>query len=247
MKLVCYPTTASPPVLRPAPTQRGWMDRLPREFGYRCLPLTIANSHGWELVCPSGFTARWNGTAATDGIAVTPDAPGGFAPASHFGSGVLTLHPGYLFATEPGYNLWVGGPVNEPRHGIQPLAGVVETDWAPQGFTMNWMFTQPDLTVRFEAGQPFCAIFPVPRGYLENFEPEIRDLASDPELARKHRVWSESRRQFLVDLPEPTSAAHREQWQKGYYVGKDAEGNPGAPDHQIKLRLKAPVDRRRQR
>ena len=32
---------------------------------------------------------------------------------------------------------------------LQPLAGVVETDWLPFPFTMNWLFTQPG-RVRFE-------------------------------------------------------------------------------------------------
>ena len=38
----------------------GWThfaDRHP----YRCLPLTMANTTGWEILCPVGFTAEWNG------------------------------------------------------------------------------------------------------------------------------------------------------------------------------------------
>ena len=29
---------------------RAWMDATPHSFAYRCLPLTVANSHGWEIL-----------------------------------------------------------------------------------------------------------------------------------------------------------------------------------------------------
>lgn len=35
----------------PAPTQRTWMDATDDRFAYRCLPLNIANQHGWWLLC----------------------------------------------------------------------------------------------------------------------------------------------------------------------------------------------------
>ncbi len=50
-----------PADLRPAPARRDWMDESPGGFANRCLPLTIANSHGWEVVGDCGFEALWNG------------------------------------------------------------------------------------------------------------------------------------------------------------------------------------------
>jgi hypothetical protein len=104
-----------------------------------------------------------------------------FQPVSHFGSGIVTLHTGYLFETEPGFNMLVSGPPNHRKHGIVPLTGIIETDWSPYTFTMNWAFTDPGVTVRFEAGAPFCTFYPVERGSLEKFEPEIRPLEAAPE------------------------------------------------------------------
>jgi hypothetical protein len=220
------------------------MDKLPEQYAYRCLPLLTANSHGWELPCPSGFTATWNGGGGLDAIAIEADDPNGFKPVSHFGAGVLTFHPGYLFSTEPGYNLWIGGPPNERRSGIVALTGVVETDWSAHGFTMNWAFTAPNVPVRFEAGDAFCVVFPLPRGYLDEFEPEIRSLDHAPELKQEHLAWQESRRQFLTDLPKRDSQAHRDKWQKGYYRGDRPSGEKGPDDHQVKLHLKAFADKR---
>ncbi|HMZ02762.1 MAG TPA: DUF6065 family protein, partial [Burkholderiaceae bacterium] len=57
---------------------------------------------------------------------------------SHFGSGILTFSLPYLFRTSPGYGMLVRGPTNCAKDGAAPLDGIVETDWAPYSFTMNW-------------------------------------------------------------------------------------------------------------
>jgi Family of unknown function (DUF6065) len=92
---------------------------------------------------------------------------------SHFGHGILTFHIPCLFRTEPGIDLLVQGPVNRPKDAIAPLSGIVETDWAPYTFTMNWQFTRPGIAVRFEKGEPFCHVWPLQRGALQTVEPEV--------------------------------------------------------------------------
>ena len=138
------------------------MDALPEAYGYRCLPLTIANAHGWELCSSVAFEAVWNGGLAKDDIQITSEDEG-LMPMTHFGSGILTFHVGYLFQTEPGLSLMAQGPINRSKNAIQALAGVTEMDWSPYTFTMNWLFTRPNTSVRFEKSEPFCHIFPMGR------------------------------------------------------------------------------------
>ena len=35
------------------------MDATDDRFAYRCIPLSIANASGWELLCPVTFEAWW--------------------------------------------------------------------------------------------------------------------------------------------------------------------------------------------
>jgi Family of unknown function (DUF6065) len=116
--------------IRPAPVEREWMEETDQRYAYRCLPLNIANAFGWEVLCPSGFTAVWDGGKGIPSLQVHPDG-GAPAPAiSHFMQGILTFHIRCLFRTEPGYDLMVQGPINRPKDGIAPLSGVIETDWS---------------------------------------------------------------------------------------------------------------------
>ena len=100
--------------------RREWMDALPDRFAYRCLPLLIANQAGWDLLCPTGFRARWNGKQDLDGITFKWDDEQPPTVASHFGNGVLTFTPGYLFRTPKDHNIWVkGAPLGYCRAGLR--------------------------------------------------------------------------------------------------------------------------------
>jgi len=245
LKLTCFTLGHPLPVIRPAPVQRAWMEDTPEKFAYRCLPLAIANTAGWEILCPVDLTAIWDGGQSKEAVKIFSSALPDDLPFSHFGSGVLTFHVSVLLQTEPGYDLFVSGPPNRPKDGIQALTGIIESDWSPYTFTMNWKFTRAGVPVQFLRGEPFCFFFPIPRGLTEAVEPEIRDIAEAPELQRNYEIWQENRHQFNRDLSEPGSAARREKWQKIYYRGELPDGDLGVPDHRIKLRLRGFDDRRK--
>lgn len=223
--------------IRPAPAERQWMDESDQRFAYRCLPLNIANTHGWEILCTAGFSAIWDGGRTKDAITITPAlGPQSFA-VSHFGNGVLTFHIPCLFQTGSGIDLYVTGPVNRPKDGIAPLSGIVETDWSPYTFTMNWLFTRPHHTVQFEAGEPFCHLFPVRRGEIEELSPAVRKLSEKPDLEREYKFWAENRQTFNEDLNKPGSRAVRERWQKNYFRGMTPSGQPAPEGHRSRLRV----------
>lgn len=243
MQLLCYPTSDKPPQIRPASQHRAWMDRTPEGYAYRCLPLAIANCHGWEILADQNYEAIWNGGPSRQDITVRSAGDGELRLTSHFGAGVLTFDIGCLFRTDPGVNLWVSGPVNAPKDAIAPLTGVVETDWAPYTFTMNWQFTRKNQLVRFGKGEPVCLIFPLARGLIDSVEPEIRSLESDPVFRDDYVAWRDGRAAFLKELPQPGSLANQSKWQKAYFRGKLPDGKAGTGAHQTKLQLKEFADR----
>jgi hypothetical protein len=240
MELTAYLHPGWRPLIRPAPASRPWMDATPESFAYRCLPLNIANAHGWEVLNPHGFEAVWDGRLDTGGITVRQDGGGEAhqAPVSLFGQGVLTFHLEAIIRTPPGWNLWIGGSPNRAKDAIAPLGGVIETDWSPFTFTMNWRFTRPGQPIRFEAMEPFCFLFPVQRAALEAFEPALAPLDADPATAERFKAWSEARDGFHAEMianPPKTPSAR---WQKHYYRGVDVTGQALVDDHRTKLRLK---------
>jgi hypothetical protein len=233
--------------IRPAPWRRAWMDATPGQHAYRCLPMVHASSHGWEITCKQGVIARWSGGPLQSDLSLTflGSAPDGHPPAtSAFGSGIVTFRVPALFRTPPGINLWVMGPPNRIKDGVQPLSGIIETDWLTEhGFTMNWKVTRPGVDIFFAAGEPICFFFPIPRGFAEAFTPRLRRFSQAPNVEQDYTTAEQRRRAFQADLDVKESAAHIQpgpdqgaRWQQRYYRGIRADGRP-AEGHQTRLSL----------
>jgi len=239
-ELTCYKLWPTSPELRTAHADRDWMDMTSERFAYRCIPLSIANASGWELSLPFAFEAAWYGGDELHAIQFrSNDQRVQHYVTSHFGHGVITFHTGWLFKTPPGWAIWTRGMPNGVKDGIVALDGLVETDWLPFPFTMNWKFTRPGV-VRFEADEPFCFITLTPHGLLDRVQPKVASLESDPKLKAAYDAWSESRADFGKRLSDREDGAVAEKWQRTYVQGRGGVENGAPVYHLSKRRLNAP-------
>jgi hypothetical protein len=209
--------------LRPAETEREWMNRTLHRFARRCLPLLMANASGWELLCPSAVTLTWKGDNAVDGVQIDPPTP---YVKSHFGYGIVTFYIPFVFRTPPGVSLLLRGPANLPKDGLSPLEGLVETDWTPAPFAMNWKFTRTTST-GFERDEPIAMLVPQQRGDLESYAVYTAPLSADPDVDNAVQRWSASRTHYLE------KHLTHDSWQKDYIQGRDAP--PGQPQRRRRL------------
>lgn len=240
MDLICYLEGDDRSFeIRPASGRRDWMDNALNRAPYRCTPLVVANGFGWEILSPVGFSAIWNGGQDKEGLVVLEDV-GTTPPAhSHFGEGILTFRMPLVFRTDPGTDLVVQGPINRPKDAIAPLTGVVESDWGPFSFTMNWKFTRANTAIRFAEGEPFCNIIPVERGVLEEIHPKMLPISEKPSLRAGHDEWIASRLRFNEELTKEGSEAQASKWQKHYQRGVDpGDSSPAPASHRTKSTLR---------
>lgn len=237
LTITAHEVVEDPMPLRAARRARSWIEDLPDRFAYRCLPLALVNQVGWEILNPVAFTAKWNGRDGLDAISINYHGEPSQLVGSHFGHGVLTFTPGYLFRTSKAHNLWVKGPANAPKDGISPFEGLIETDWAPYTFTMNWQFTRKRHKVTFEQDEPICTIVPYPRHYIAKFQPRQKSLSDDPKLYKQYVDWREDRLAFNEALKEHGSDAAQDGWQRKYMKGQDQQGNVFA-GHETKIRIR---------
>ncbi|MBM3522621.1 MAG: hypothetical protein FJX57_06665, partial [Alphaproteobacteria bacterium] len=248
-RLKCYAIVEQPCELVPAPPERAWMDAYANRHPYRCLPLNIANSHGWLVLCPIPLEVEWDGRPEIEGLTVRglkpmPDGrPLDHFVRSNFGHGIVTLHTDYIFQTPPGWDLLCSGPFNAPKENAYPLSGIIETDWLPYPFTMNWRVMKPG-RIRFDEGEAFCFIFPIPKQSLIDTQPEIHRLRDEPELFRQHEAFRTSREDFLKRMAAGDEGARKQGWQRYYFTGRHPDGTR-VDGHMNKLRLKEPIDLRR--
>ncbi|MEL6681924.1 MAG: DUF6065 family protein [Pseudomonadota bacterium] len=242
-ELDCFREYDNPPEIVPGRPARTWMDDTTDRFAYRCTPLPIANSSGWEIVMPFTIAAHWNGGLLPTDVVITCDDP--TVQFKHmvvpvFGHGVLTFHPGYLFRTSPGWAIAARGAPNTVKDGITALEGLVETDWLPFTFTMNWRFTRPG-TVYFEKGEPFCFLSLVPHAALDQVQPRLRSFEEAETLKQSYDAWCKSRSDFHARLTQNEPEAVKQGWQKDYVKGRDPSGLFEPDFHLSRRKLKNPI------
>lgn len=225
--------------ISPSSVKREWMERTSNRYAYRCLPLNIANAHGWTIACESGFRVRWNGEDSLEGLEFECEDEANPPAISHFGSGILTFHIPALVTTEPGVSILATGPFNDPRAHVAPLTGIIETDWLPFTFTMNWKMTSSNQWATFEKGSPFCMIFPVRLAEIETYEVEIKSIADDPDLHERYKTYSESRDDFIEKLNADDPETKSRGWQKDYFLGRS--GKSKITTHRTNLKLSMPI------
>jgi hypothetical protein len=212
---------------------RPWMDDTSDKFAYRCLPLNIANMHGWAFHLKKQIVVEWNGKPGIDAIKIIDQEENNQVVSSHFGSGILTFSIDHLFKTPENYSLYITGAPNHFIPGAHALTGVYESDWAPYSFTMNWKLTDPHRKIIFNLDDPICFIFPVQRELIEDFVFEVRDLNSIPELGAAYDEFKESRNNFIESIKNKTN---KDSWQRNYFQGKMPSGSK-CPVHNHKTKL----------
>ena len=211
--------------IEPAPAKRPWMDETYQKIAYRCLPLIAANQAGWIVRCPANFTAVWSGKIDNYGVRLSfaPDSAHLTGTAlSHFGSGVLTFVLPWLFRTSPGFGLLIRGMTNEVKNNAVALDGVVETDWSPYTFTMNWKIVRPEVPVHFKKGDAVCLLQPFPLDLLERFDCSLESYESLPaDVQKGFQDFVQRRSAATAVAPQ----GHYET-QRDYFAGRYPDGSP---------------------
>lgn len=209
--------------IEPASAKRVWMDATFKRIAYRCLPLIAANQAGWVIRSPASFTAVWSGEPNNHGVRVTFDTDSAHLAGtaiSHFGSGVLTFVLPWLFRTSPGYGLLLRGPTNDFKENAAPLDAVVETDWSPYTFTMNWKLLRGNVPVRFEKGDAICMIQPFPLALLEQVDCSFAPFAdAPPEIRQGFDDFVHRRSAGIAVAPQGQYETQRD-----YFAGRYPDG-----------------------
>lgn len=166
----------------PNNTKRKWMSKTDGN-AYRCIPLNVANQYGWSVLSPGIIEAEWNGGDKPHDIMVSVrDVEHDIVIAStNFGHGILSILPDFVIRTSRNTSIYVRGIANSLATGLQPLDGIVETDWLPFTFTFNYKFLKPGkLTI--DKGQPLFMFFPIERGYIESFDTREVNIKDNKEM-----------------------------------------------------------------
>jgi len=182
--------------------QRDWMNKNPH--AYRCVPMSIANTFGWDVILPETVTLEWNGGIGQHDVKVLKGTC--FNP--HFGSGTVTMQGSYTWETEEGMQLMVMPVPNQDQWDLVSLSAIIETDRLMYPWFLTCQLTRPG-TFTFRQGMKLARVIPI---RVEDVVNANITIENEPEDFREYRLWqTQSRNEFNENKPP------HEKWQKFYH------------------------------
>jgi len=220
MKVTLTKTHQLAPTIRPGDVRRQWMDDSYNKHAYRCLPLTEANTSGWEILLQKEIVVVWEGGLSVPRIINDADFNG--RPIANCNKiGMIDFHMGYSFGTESGYSTWLSGPPNYFVDGATPLAASIPSYWWPDEVQFNWKITKVNEEVVFPEGMPFVFFQFYDNTLMPQVEFTVEHLWDKPELMEERYAYSNAKMKKVQE--EPWS------WMNGIRTGVDHNGRQIGP------------------
>jgi len=220
-KLFLKKTHQTSPEINQSRFNREWMDNTYNKHAYQCLPMTVANVYGWEIVMEEDLIVQWDGGNTPPVILSGEITSSGRVQAISSIIGMISINMGWVINTEDGYNTWVTGSPNYFVDGATPLTATLPSYWWPDESQMNWKITKIGEPVTFAAGTPFCFFNIYDNSILENTEIVTSNLWDDKELMESRVRYGELKTKNRYENPWT--------WTKGIRTGIDADGNKIGP------------------
>jgi len=219
-KLTLVKTTQNPPEIKQSRFNRDWMDATYNKHAYQCLPLTVANVTGWELILQQDVLVQWDGGNTVPRILEGEkfdDRP--IAIPSIIG--MMSFTTGWAFNTEDGYSTWISGSPNYFVDGAVPLTASIPSYWWPDEFNMNWQITKVKEPVLFPKGMPIMHFVIYPNTLLESTEIVVENLWDKPQLMDARQSYGNAKSEKMRDESWT--------WMKGIKTGLDENGERIGP------------------
>jgi hypothetical protein len=163
----------------------------------KCLPFLIAGELGWDLILTEDYVINWNGGKAPQDISIKTEEKNPFI-FSNFGNGILTFKIPYLIELEENTFLWVKGPNNNPLSTeLYPTEGLVEADWFPSNFGIDYKILVKNKDIVLKKNSAFCRLVPYPKNYIEKFNPQYSLLKDNPTFFENHVAYQQTNRFFF--------------------------------------------------
>lgn len=173
----------------PAKKMRPWWqsDIGTRNHANHCLPLTMANSLGYFILSPGGFSVSWDGSWEHDADVMKLDPLEPFVVDNHSACATFTVQPGFIPATAAvGDFVHIRSVPNVRGAWFTVMEALIEAWWQPGEFGIVCMLNRPG-TFTVERGEPIAQMS------VYNAASGFATMRVDESLADETPAWQERR------------------------------------------------------
>ncbi len=223
--------TSNPPPIKQSRLKREWMDNTYNKHAYRCLPMTKANVHGWEVVLPQDVVVQLDAVDTVPRI-LSGEMYEGRPLVIPSILNIVSFCTSWIIQTEPGYSTWISGSPNYVINGAVPLTASIPTDWWPDEFNMNWYITKVGEPIVFEKGTPFMFFNFYKNDEYSETTFTIDNVWDKEDLMKERSEYWQAKEENRVQNPW--------KWMNGIRTGLNEKGQQIGPKHEALEKLPEP-------
>lgn len=220
--------------IEPTTLRRDWMDETWQQHAYRCFPLQLGNTIGYQLSLPVDLKFRWNGifNESGDNVEVLSGRKYIYTTRGH---ATISIKTGITFKTPENITMLQIPAPNFFNPDYQAFTTLVSTSWYYQELPSAIRILSFNKDIVIKAGEPYATLIPISLGQLQNIELELKDYVYTEKDAeynnRRNDAFEEIRKQ--------------NKWTDWYRNAIDFEGNV-LGKHEVKqLKMKITDNRRK--
>jgi hypothetical protein len=216
LKVRFYPAGEIQFPISSARRDRKWMSN--NIHSYRCTPMTVANSYGWDIISPKNYDIEWDGDMEPwndgknkkshmkvfgDGIERPSEVD------FHLGSGTLSFKIGWTPKLSKGWGIMLTDVPNKDYNGWRCLTAIIEVDKFTYPIMPSIQLDRPG-KISIKKGEVFCRLIPVPMDIVADSDCAIEEAGSDII------EYIENENRERVEFFDSPDFPEKKQWRKKY-------------------------------
>lgn len=154
--------------------KRDWMENTHNKHAYQCMPVSLANTLGWEISFPEDISFIWDGISDTSGSHIKILKGYKYCSTAR-GNATVSFNTYLTFKTDENITTLIMPVPNQFNENAQCFTTLITTSFYKSMLPVAWKILKPNVEIKIPAGYPIAVIIPISLTELQNFEVNIKD------------------------------------------------------------------------
>jgi hypothetical protein len=202
--------------------KRDWMESTGEKHAYKCFPVSIANTLGYELSLPVDVSFIWDGINDSSSEHVKVLSGEEFISNSR-ANATVSFKTGIVIKSNKNVSFLHMPVPNLFNDLYQAFTTIISTSFFDQEFPSAIRILKPNTVITIKAGEPFVTLLPISLAELSNIELNLKDFEMDESWYKNN----EDRGKAAYELNK------KGEWTNWYRNATDHNDIP-VGDHEVK-------------
>lgn len=170
--------------------KREWMDNTYQSHAYRCFPMSIANTLGYEISFPEDISFTWDGIldSSSEHVKILSGPKSAHSGRGH---GTVSLETNLVIKTSEDITMLQMPVPNYFIDGVQCFTTLISTSFLNVSMPLALRVTRPNAVITIPANTPVTTLVPISLKQISNIQMNVYNGFYSKEFETNMREYGE--------------------------------------------------------